>query len=222
MKIKYHVNVRSCEEIHELPGAWSDEDFRNILELADFDDWNEIDVAELKDYTLMALQEMKADEAGEIILNYIFDGRLTKGQIQNLSHEMMEEKLWEEYADINLHRELYNCSVLLKWAFPNKFPETNAIECIIEVETKDAQGYSNITKTFLTRLLANGMDEHGLLKRLFKDQIAKTAFPEAEGIIWDFKVISNENKATITIFSSEYWLEDMDVVNSYSTEAFSD
>jgi len=222
MNKRYKINVLSCEEIHELPGAWTTDDLKKILESVDFDGWDEIDPNELKDYTIMALQDMEADEAAEVILKYKFEERLKSGQIQNMAHEMMDEKLWEEYTDINMHAELFNCSVILKWAFPNAFPETDAIKCVLELEAEKSEVLAPITKTFLTRLLANGMDDHALLNRLFKDQIIKSALPEAEGIIWDFNTAKEGSKTVITIFSSEYWLHDMDEVSSYTSEAFSD
>jgi hypothetical protein len=81
----------------------------------------------------MALQEMQIEEATEVVLKYRFKELLSKGQIQNIAHDMLNEKLWEEYQEISFHKELYNCAVLMKWAFPRKFPETNALKCVIEV-----------------------------------------------------------------------------------------
>ncbi len=176
MKSTFDVSILTVQEIHSLPDAWSHEDYRNILERADFDDWNELDPSELKDYTLLTLQDLEPDEAAELVLKYKFQDRLKDGQIQNMAHEMMEEKLWEEYSDIRLHKELYHCSVLMRWAFPKRFPESDAIECKLAVSAQDQPGKEllhRVDKSFLARLLAHGMDDHAVINRLFDEQIAE-------------------------------------------------
>jgi hypothetical protein len=222
MSLVYKVNVLKSITIQELPNGWKDEDFSAILELVDFDDWDEIDPRQLKDYTILLLQQMEADVAAEFVLKYKFEDRLTVGQIHNVAQQMMHQKIWEEYPDINLHRELYNCAVLLKWAFPDSFPNTDAIKCILDVECKHPESLKSVTKSFLTRLLANGMNDQTILNRLFKEQIDNTKFPETEGIIWDFQTVNDYNKTIITVYSSEYWLKDMNDVRSYNSLAFSD
>ncbi len=225
MKAKFDVSVRSVDEINVLPDSWTTEDFKNVLELADFEDWDEIDESELKDYTLLSLQDFDADEAAEIVLGYKLGDRLSKGQIQNMAHEMMDEKLWEEYQDISLHKELFDCAVLLKEAFPRKFPETEAIKCAIEVTPKSDVAIDLLTdaeKTLLSRILANGMDDHAIINRLFDEQVAGKPFPEAENIIWLFDKSSENGKTTFTIYSSQYWIHGMDDISNYQSEAFSD
>ncbi len=58
MKSTFDVSILTVQEIHSLPDAWSHEDYRNILERADFDDWNELDPSELKDYALLTLKTL--------------------------------------------------------------------------------------------------------------------------------------------------------------------
>ena len=157
MKPRFDVRVLAVQEIQELPEAWTSEDYKNILELADFEDWDEIEESQLKDYTILALQDFESQEAAAIILEYQFQDRLSHGQIQNMSNEMMDEKLWEEYQKIDFHRELYNCAVLAKWAFPASFPETDAIKCTIEVAPENQPAIEImefIDKSLITRLLA--------------------------------------------------------------------
>lgn len=169
----------------------------------------------------MALQELEADEAAELVLHYKLGNELTKGQVQNLAQEILNEKLWEEYTDINLHKELFDCSVLLNCAFPRILPETEAIKCVIEVASKNRDSLTNINKTTLTRLLAKGMDDHAVVNRLFDDQVNGTAFPEAEGIIWHFETVEAADNISITVYSSNYWLHAMDEVDHYTAEVFS-
>lgn len=225
MKPKFDINVRSVQEIHELPDGWSFDDYRNIMELADFDDWDQIEESELKDYTIMALQELDEEEAATIVLKYKFEDLLSKGQIHNMVFEMMDENLWEEYQNIGFHKELFNCAVMMKWAFPKKFPQTDAVKCVLEVKSYNQMGadlLQNADKTLLARLMAGGMNDHSVVNRLFDDQVIKGPFPEAEHIVWQFESEIQPEKTKFTIFSSWYWLKQMDEISNYTTETFSD
>ena len=44
-------------------------------------------------------------------------------QIDNLSNEILEEKLWEEYADLSLHEEFFAVHQLLYDAFEGTAPD---------------------------------------------------------------------------------------------------
>ncbi|WP_421879268.1 hypothetical protein [Marinoscillum sp.] len=215
-KTKYTVTVESLKKIYELPTGWTAESYRNLLQRIDFDDIDQIEEAELKDYAVMALQDYDPDEAAEIVLAHLCEGKLKPGQIQNLAHDLMAEKQWEEYQDIRLHLDLYNATVLLKAAFPKKFPETNAIKCVLSIQPEFP-----IDKSFLSRLLAHGMNEHAVINRLFDEQVAGTSFPESEGIIWKYEVQPGE-PMTVTIYSSNYWLHQMSNVSEYESFAYSD
>lgn len=214
-KNTYHVKVLSLKKVTELPNGWSNEDYLKVLELADFDDIDQIDPSELKDYTILALQELEPDEAADIVLQYVLADKLKPGQIENLAHEMLDEKQWEEYQDIHLHKDLFNAGVLLKWAFPRKFPETYALKCVLEVKGMEL---STISKSFISRLLAHGMDDHAVLNRLFDEQIAGTKFPESEGIVWQHEIAED----IITVYSSYYWLHALNETSEYQSNAYSD
>lgn len=214
MKMNFDVTIKRVEEISELPNAWSVLDLQNLLEVADFEDWDEIEETELKDYLLMTLRNMEPEEAASIVLTYKFADRLSKGRIQNMAHEMMNENLWEEYKNPSLHKELFNCAVLLKQSFPRDFPETDALKCLIEVKA-NANKSIIFNKVMLTRLLSYGMDGHSIVNRLFEDEIKIGSFEEANHIIWDFTVQEVENKYIVEVFSSNYWLEDLDSISNY-------
>ena len=225
MKAKYDVSVRSVKEIKTLPDSWTNDDYQNILELTNFEDRNSVDEGELKEYTLMALQDYDPDEAAEIVLSYKLSDKLNKGKIQNIAHEMMQDKLWEEYQDISLHKKLFDCGVMMHDAFPRKFPEARALKCVIEVTPKNdiARNFlAEPDKTLLVRMLAHGMDDHAIINRLFDDQVAGKPFAEAQSIIWSFDQSTESGKAVFTIYSSHYWIHGMDDVSNYQSEAFSD
>ncbi|MFT7156263.1 MAG: hypothetical protein ACI8Q1_001268 [Parvicella sp.] len=220
-KSKFHVRILSVKKINWLPGSWSNKHFQKVLELADFENWNKLKSSELKDNTILTLQSLKPKEAAAIVFKYIFQNRLKEEQIQQMAQEMMKEKIREKSPDFRLHKKLYNCAVLLKWAFPNNFPETDARECRIEVLAQDKHGkellnYTN--KRFLTRLIARGMDSNSVINRLFDKQIAGEPFAAAEGIIWDFKSEVDKEKVLFTVYSSNYWFHDIsDTGKGYSS-----
>lgn len=225
-KSNFDVRILSIKEIHTLPNSWSYEDYRNILKLADFEYWYGLHASELKEYTLLALQGFEPDEAAELVLKYKFEEQLKPGQIQNLAHEMMGDKLWEEYQDIRLHKELYNCAGLMKEVFPRDFPETDAIVCRLEVSAQNQPGRELLLqadKPFVARLLAHGMEDAALINRLFDDRITGNAFGEADSIIWDFTSERADHQVLFTIFSSNYWFHNLAAAPSkYLSSAFPD
>lgn len=66
MDTKFSVAVTQFKTISQLPNAWSEKDYKNILELCDFDDVNSIDISELHDYMVMSLQDLKPHEASTV------------------------------------------------------------------------------------------------------------------------------------------------------------
>ncbi|MEQ8472345.1 MAG: hypothetical protein RIC35_14225 [Marinoscillum sp.] len=224
-KTKFSVSVQSVKKIYELPESWSAEECKQLLQFADFENVDSLDTSELKDYAIMLLQDQEPAEAAETVLTYKFGSTLKTGQIQNLAHEMMDEKLWEEYQDISLHKELYNTSVLMKEAFPKKFPETNALKCTLSVGVANdpmKQTLLQADKAFVARMLAHGMDDHALINRLFDTQVSGDKFPEAESIIWDYQWTSIEGAMVLTVHSSHYWLHYLDEVGDYESIPYND
>ncbi len=225
MKAKYDVSVLRVDEVRELPESWTSEDYLKILELTDFDDADALAPEELQDYAVLSLQDLEPEEAAAIVLSYVLGDQLSGGQIKNMAHEMMEEKLWEEYQDIRLHRKLFDCGVLLKLAFPRKFPEAEVLKCRIAVTPLNevAKEYlASTDETMLARLLAHGMDDHAIINRLFDEQVAGSPFPEARSIVWHFDQTEENGQTIFTIYSSAYWLHEMDDVSFYESSAFPD
>ncbi|MCJ7468486.1 MAG: hypothetical protein MUO53_17535, partial [Maribacter sp.] len=123
----FTVEPQKFSTIHELPNAWNDQNYKELLEQMDFDDISGIAVNELKEMCMMSLTDNEPAEAAKIVLEYLFKERLTPGQIDNLSNEMLDEKMWEEYADLSLHEEFFNAAQLLYEAFNGKFPHPEAV-----------------------------------------------------------------------------------------------
>lgn len=129
VKTTLDVELLSYKKVREIPEQWNHEQLRKLLEFMEFDGWESIDDSELREYTVMALQEMESDEAAEMVLTHVLGDKLKHGQIKDMAQDMRHDKLWEEYQDIYLHAPLHTCGVILREAFPRKMPDTEVIRC---------------------------------------------------------------------------------------------
>jgi hypothetical protein len=72
------------------------------------------------------------------------------------------------------------------------------------------------TEEQVIRILAQGMPENTLLKRLFKDELAHGGLTDAANIIWQLKKVSQEETAiTFDVLSSNRWFEDIKYVEDF-------
>lgn len=227
MKPKFDVHVHEFDVIEEIEGAWATADYLAILDHLEFGDTSDMGAADLLEMALLALQDLEPVAAAELLLSLHLGSRLNKGQIRNAANEMLEEKLWEEYADLSLHEAMFNVASVLFKAFPRVFPEPDAVKVSLEVSAinEEAQDLLNgeLTEPFLVRLLAGGMDGSAILPRLFEDQLHSTLFPEADNIVWIWEVTTTDtSESKIRIISSAYWLDPLRNTKSYTTIAYLD
>ena len=221
--MKCFVKVLDIKTIKEVEGVWSNEDYIELLERLDFPDADKVAEEELQEMLFMAITDYHPEEAAEILLSYKFSNKLTEGQIHNLSHEMVEDSVTEEFADISLHFPLFNVNRLLYKAFNGKFPNTKASQITLELKFPSNQKVK-ITKEIVLKAICDGLNDQNLIKRIFEDQISGTVeFIEAEHIIWIMEMLEDGN---ITITTSDYWLNEEDFsslefegnINEYSQE----
>tara|TARA_R110002167_G_scaffold167062_4_gene364220 strand:- start:1838 stop:2524 length:687 start_codon:yes stop_codon:yes gene_type:complete len=226
MKTPYKVARISFKTIHELPNAWTDQNYKDLLELMDYGDPSELTVSELKEMCLMSLTDYQPEEAAKIVLEYVFKDRLNKGQIQNLSNEMLEEKMWEEYADLSLHEEFFKVNQLLYEAYNGKFPHPEAVLFQVKVTATEKNGLSvfgRFPEAPLIRLLVAGMPTNTLLFRLFEEQLDGEAFKDAKDIIWQLKSeTGSDDEILFTVISSAYWFHDFKYVDVFDAETHAD
>ncbi|KAA0989144.1 hypothetical protein [Dyadobacter aurulentus] len=216
------VKVLSFEQIQELPDAWSGTDYVNLLNSMDYDNPQEIKDGELKEMCMMSLTDFEPEEAAKIVLDYVIDGRLTEGQIENLSHEILTEKLWEEYPELSLHPDLFRATQLLYQAYNGKFPRGEAVHFQISI-TGDISALDENAAPAIVRILAEGMSDRSLIRRLFTDQLEGGKFEEAKDILWKLETVSrDENSVTYDIVSSAYWLEEIKYADSYQAAIIPD
>lgn len=226
MKSSFKVERLHFKTIHELPNAWTNQDFTNLLEIMEYSDVSELKPEELKEMCMMSLTDHEPEDAAKIVLAYIFNDRLNKGQIENISNEMIDEKMWEEYADLSLHEAFFNVNQLLYEAFNGKFPRPEAVKFQVKVTGTQKEGM-RVFKAFpeapLIRLLVGGMPQNTLIYRLFEEQVDGDQFTDAKDIVWQLNIEEiGDNEMLFDIISSSYWFQDFKYADAYEAHTHAD
>ena len=203
--MNFTIKLNGIRTLDKIEDYWKKEDYIKLLELFDYSDPAGIADAELFDMLSMAISDFEPDEAAKIVLSYKLDGTLREGQIENLSHELLEDRVAEEYPDIALHYPLFNINQLLYEAYNGKFPKMLASS--LEIELSFAADLE-VTKEIVLRTISDLLSEKSLLKRLFDDQLdSEQELKDADGIIWELWPVG-EN--VYRVLSSDYWLNKED------------
>lgn len=226
MKAHFKVERLNFKVIHELPNSWTDQDYTSLLEAMESGDLTGFAPEELKEMCLMSLTDYEPEDAAKIVLEYVFKNRLSKGQIENISNEMLDEKMWEEYADLSLHEDFFNVNQILYQAYDEIFPYPEAIKFQVKLTANDNNAFfifKNFPEAPLIRLLVAGLPENTLIFRLFEEQVNGEEFKDAKDIIWQFKMeYINDNEMLIDVISSEYWFHDFKYVEDFEGYTRSD
>jgi len=155
MKVSYSVEKLKNSIIGDLPDGWTPQKHRELLEEMNIDGISESTPEELKEMCMMSLTDNEPEDAANIVLKYLFQGRLSSGQIDNISNEMLDEKMWEEYPALSLHEDFFNATSLLHNAFNGSFPTPKAVSFQVIVTAKDQTDldvFSDNIETPLIRL----------------------------------------------------------------------
>lgn len=227
MSNEFHVRIIKFSNIGEISGAWTTADFKAQLDVMEFGDHSAMSDDELREMCILSLQDMKPADAAYLVLKHHMGDVLRDGQMRDLANEMQEEKLWEEYSDSSLHERMFNVGSLLYSAHPGSFPEPDAVCLSFEVTAINASAKALLTMTrdesFLVRLLADGMDDHAILHRLYGDQLKGKSFPIASEVIWILRAeVTGEDSMKFEIISSGYWLDALIRVKNYQSAAYAD
>lgn len=191
--------INSVKTVEEFKDAWTSADYIELLDRFGFPDAKDSKPEELKDLLFMAISDFEGPEAAAILLDYKLSEYLNEGQIDQMSHDMLLDKISEEYTDISLHHDLFNINQLLFKAYNGTFPSAKAT--IIEFEITPNK---DVTKEVVLKALDHTLANNSVIKRLFSDQLAgKEAFDEAEDIVWQLNA-TGENSYIMT--TSEYWI----------------
>jgi hypothetical protein len=227
MKNIFHVQLLSFSNLTEIEGAWTPADYSRLLETMEFGDLSEVDGDDLREMCIMSLQDLEPVEAAFLILKQVAGDALRDGQIRNMANEMLDEKLWEEYVTPSFHERLFNVASLLFAAFPRIFPKPDAVRICLEIkpenEAAKQQMSASLHESFLIRLLADGMDNHSVVHRMYHEQLEGKSFPDADQLVWTARPESiTDDTMRLEIISSGYWLDALEETRSYDSNAYAD
>ncbi len=226
MKASFKVERLKFVSIQELPNAWNNQNYLDLLDVMDFGDTSKLASEELKAYCLMSLAENAPEEAAKIVLSYVFKNKLSKGQIDNLSNEILDEKMWEEYADMSMHEDFFNVTQLLYQAYNGTFPNPEAVMFQVKVTANSKDSFvvfNDLPEAALIRLLVRGLSETTLIYRLFEEQVEGLEFKDAKDIIWQLTIDKNGDKELVfNVISSSYWFHDFKYANTFEGTSHAD
>jgi len=210
--MNYQIIIKRIDTVNEVEGYWSDEDFIQLLEKFNYPDGATAQKQNLPELLSMAISDYEPSDAAEIVLTYKLSEELNEGQIQQISHNMLIDKVCEEYPEIGLQGTMYHVNQLLFKAYNGKFPNAKASVVHFSMAPVDDDTEKILAKENVLKLLNNGLSDRNLIKRLFEDQMSQNIpFPEAEGIIWELNTVDNVNYSLVT---SENWINNEDLISS--------
>jgi len=194
MPSPYQVTILSVSEIHSLTGTWDNDSLRALLELAEVDDLGEIDDADLLDISLMVLQDLGNQKAGELVLEAVFGDSMRPGVRQNLVDDLQDSEPWNDFAEISQQRGIFIAVCLLHKAFPNRYGTPDALKIRVRFEPVSKAGLTVLNPPradWLLRMLACGMDENTILHRLYDQELKSGEFSDAPGLIWECEPVDD-------------------------------
>jgi len=210
LKMNFKLNITNISSIEEIKNYWSNADYVNLLGKFDFPDAQSIKSENLQEMLFMAIQDFEPNEAANIVLTYKLSEVLNEGQIDQVSNDMLLDKVSEEYPDISLHSTLYSINQLLFKAYNGKFLNTKASKWSIDI-VPVSETDLEMNKEIALKLLTVGLTERSLNKRLFAEQLASNGiFEEANGIVW---YLNNKGGNSYELITSEYWLDREGIAN---------
>ena len=148
--MKLNIEIKSIYTLDEIPNYWTNQDYVALLAAFGFADGNTIKPENLTEMLFMAIADYEPNEAAQIVLTYKLSNDLNEGQIDQLSNEMLLDKVCEEYPEIHLHKHLFSINQLLYKAFNGKFPNAKASSIQFSVLGNDSNelSKSDILKAF--------------------------------------------------------------------------
>ncbi|WP_026976578.1 hypothetical protein [Flavobacterium tegetincola] len=203
--MKYQVTINHINNVDDLEHYWTNEDYVNLLAQFDYPEAKSTSLTELQELLSMAVSDFEPNDAASKVLAYKLSDHLNEGQIDQLSNEMLIDKVCEEYPEIGLHADLYQINQLLYKAYNGKFLNAKAsiISCTITPDV--TENSEPLSKAAILRVLYAGFSPRNVIKRLFNEQLTTDVeFVEAEDILWHLNTSDN---ITYEIITSEYWLD---------------
>lgn len=210
--MKFKIEIINIKAVEEIANYWTKQDYIKLLEKFDYPDAGDSEIDNLRELLFMAITDFEPRDAAIIVLEYKLADVLTEGQIQQISVDMLLDKVCEEYREISLHATLFHINQLLFHAFNGRFPNAKATVLEFKIVSEEGESQSELTKENVLKLFSNGLSDRNIIKRLFHLAMDENAvFPEAEHILWDLKTTDNFNYKLTT---SEYWLNKENILTS--------
>ena len=228
MNKEFNVEILSFLKISETKNAWMADDYKALLSMMDMheDELGGMSESELKEMCLMSLNDFEHHESAKFLLTHIFKDEITEGKIDQLSHQMIENKLWEEHADSAYHRSLFNAYGLLREAYNGIFKEPTGVKFTVKITANKNDSFEIFDSSLhavIVRLLANGLNEAAILNRLYEEQIKGDSFPAAKNILWILKELSiTEEERQYEITSSDLWFGELEERVTFDAKAHAD
>lgn len=209
--MKLNIKINSAATLEEIENYWKDEDYINLLGLFDFPDAKTIKPENLKEMLFMGISDFEPNEAAKIVLAYKLSASLNEGQIDQISNDMLLDKVCEEYPEIDLHFDLFNINQLLFKAYNGKFPNAKATIVKFSVATPD-KFEGELTKEMVLKAFSRGLSDSNIINRLFSEQMSTDMrFEEAEDILWK---LDKEEGNDFSFITSEYWMNKDEIIAS--------
>ena len=200
--MKINIEIKSIYAVDEIPSYWTNDDYIALLDAFGFEDGKSINPENLQEMLFMAIADFEPNKAAQIVLTHKLSDDLSEGQIEQISNDMLIDKVCEEYPEIHLHKHLFAINQLLYKAFNGTFPNAKASLIKFSVSKNELE---ILSKSDVLKAFNNGLNDSNLIRRLFNELMTTNVdFPDAESIIWELTSTDNTNFELIT---SEYWLD---------------
>jgi hypothetical protein len=210
--MNYQVKIQNINTVDEIKEYWSNEDYIQLLGKFSYPEAASAKVENLSELLSMAITDFEPNEAAAIVLEYKLSDFLSEGQIQQISNDMLVDKISEEYPEIGMQAALFHINQLLFKAYNGKFPNAKATVIEFSVTANKEADTRKLTKENVLKLFSKGLSDRNIIKRLFDEQMHQNAaFPEAENILWD---LSTSDDINYTLNTSENWLKKEDFIAS--------
>ena len=200
--MKVNIEIKSIYAIDEIPNYWTTQDYIALLDAFGFEDGKSLSPESLLEMLQMAISDFEPNEAAKIILAYKLSNDLSEGQIDQISNDMLIDKVCEEYPEIHLHKHLFSINQLLFKAYNGTFPNAKASLIKFSVANNEI---GMLSKSDVLKAFNNALNDSNLIRRLFDEAMTtENDFPDAESIVWELNSADNINFELIT---SEYWMD---------------
>lgn len=210
--MNYQITIQKANTVDFIEDYWTNEDYINLLGKFDYPDGATAEKKNLPELLSMAISDFEPNEAAAIVLEYKLSEDLNEGQIQQISNDMLLDKVCEEYPEIGLHAALFHINQLLFRAYNGIFPNAKATIMEFSITSLDGENDTELTKGNVLKLLSKGLSDSNLIKRLFDKAMYENApFPEAEDVVW---YLTTTDKTNYILTTSEYWLSKDDIIAS--------